>query len=300
VEAVELEREDPPVVTSGDDYTLDPTEGGGPGRPRSGATTLARRLGFVSAACGVALVTLVSYQLWGGDGDPPKAQDLSEVEGAGLLAEQQVVSVDGATGGLPSAVPIDAGAPDGPSQAGSAAGPADAPTPTPIGDSSRLPGPVDLVPRELLRFEEGSVVGRISIPSIDVEQLIVEGIDTESLTLGPGHYPTTSLPGLAGNAAVAGHRTTFGAPFNRIDELVPGDHIEVQMAWGEFTYEVVTDDASSAAGHRIVDPTDVWVLDDVGDNRLTLTSCHPEYSARQRIVVVARLVGEPASIEGST
>ena len=71
------------------------------------------------------------------------------------------------------------------------------------------------------------------------------------------------------------------------------------MAWGTFTYEVVPAADSASMGHLIVEPTDVWVLDDAGDNRLTLTSCHPEFSNRERIIVVARLVGEPALVAGA-
>ena len=69
------------------------------------------------------------------------------------------------------------------------------------------------------------------------------------------------------------------------------------MVWGTFTYEVVAQGEDESSGHMIVDPSDVWVLDDAGDNRLTLTSCHPLYSARERIIITARLVGEPASVE---
>ena len=101
------------------------------------------------------------------------------------------------------------------------------------------------------------------------------------LKKGPGHYPETPLPGQEGNAAIAGHRTTYGAPFNRIDELEPGDEIHVETIQGSFTY-LVTE-------QLIVSPTQVDVLADKGDNRLTLTACHPKYSARQRIVVVAQL-----------
>ena len=101
------------------------------------------------------------------------------------------------------------------------------------------------------------------------------------LKKGPGHYPESPLPGQEGNAAIAGHRTTYGAPFNRIDELEPGDEITVQTVQGEFTYVVKE--------QQIVSPDQVEVLEDKGDNRLTLTACHPKYSARQRIVVVAEL-----------
>jgi sortase A len=104
------------------------------------------------------------------------------------------------------------------------------------------------------------------------------------------------MPGQRGNAAIAGHRTTYGAPFNRIDELQPDDEILLSTAKGDFTYKVVPqrDEAGVISGHMIVSPNDVWVLNDAGDNRLTLTACHPKFSASQRIIVQALLVVPPA------
>jgi sortase A len=128
---------------------------------------------------------------------------------------------------------------------------------------------------------EGEPTARIQIPAIGVDKIVVEGVSLPDLKKGPGHYPESPLPGQEGNAAIAGHRTTYGAPFNRIDELEPGDEITVQTVQGEFTYLVKE--------QQIVRPSQVEVLQDKGDNRLTLTACHPEYSARERIVVVAEL-----------
>ena len=148
----------------------------------------------------------------------------------------------------------------------------------------------------LLYPDAGEALGRITIPAIDVHAIVVVGVGTEDLRKGPGHYGSTPLPGQPGNAAIAGHRTTYGAPFGRIDELAPGDRIIVETLQGTFVYRVVqhSDDlAGRGIGHSIVAPSAVEVLDDYGDNRLTLTSCHPKYSSRQRIVVQATLVGEP-------
>lgn len=128
---------------------------------------------------------------------------------------------------------------------------------------------------------EGEPTARIRIPKIGVDKIVVEGVSLADLKKGPGHYPQTPLPGQEGNAAIAGHRTTYGAPFNRIDELVAGDEIFVETVQGEFRY-LVTE-------QLIVSPSQVEVLEDKGDDRLTLTACHPKYSARQRIVVVAQL-----------
>jgi sortase A len=132
----------------------------------------------------------------------------------------------------------------------------------------------------------GEAVAIIKIPKIGVEKAVVEGTGVPDLKKGPGHYIGTPMPGQPGNAAIAGHRTTYGAPFNRIDELQPGDPIIVTTRQGSFRYEMTQ--------QQIVKPSDVHVLDPTPDNRLTLTSCNPKYSARQRIVVVAKLVGAAA------
>lgn len=132
----------------------------------------------------------------------------------------------------------------------------------------------------------GDAVAMVRIPKIGVEHAVVEGVGVADLRKGPGHYPQTPLPGEVGNAAIAGHRTTYGAPFNRLDELSPGDEIDVTTLQGSFTYRV--------AGSKVVTPDHVEVLDPTPDARLTLTTCNPKYSAKQRLVVVATLVpGQP-------
>ena len=130
----------------------------------------------------------------------------------------------------------------------------------------------------------GNPVAQIRIPDIGVDWKVVEGDSLRELKNGPGHFPETPLPGQEGNSAIAGHRTTYGAPFHRLDELQKGDEVTVLTFQGEFTYNV---DAT-----HIVSPRDVHVVTDKGDNRLTLIACHPKYSARQRIVVVAKLAGD--------
>jgi sortase A len=128
---------------------------------------------------------------------------------------------------------------------------------------------------------DGEATAQIRIPRIGVDKTVVEGVSLANLKQGPGRYPETAMPGQEGNAAIAGHRTTYGAPFNRIDELEPGDEILVETVQGQFRYEV--------SEQLIVSPSQVEVLEDKGDNRLTLTACHPKFSARQRIIVVALL-----------
>jgi sortase A len=127
----------------------------------------------------------------------------------------------------------------------------------------------------------GDAVGRIVIPRIGVSFEVVQGTDEGSLEKGPGHYPDTALPGLGQTVAVAGHRTTYLAPFRHIDALRPGDRIVLSMPYGRFTYVVQY--------HRIVAPTALWVTRNVGYDRLVLSACNPLYSAAQRIIVFARL-----------
>jgi sortase A len=132
------------------------------------------------------------------------------------------------------------------------------------------------------RTDDGQPLGRIRIRSIGVSAVVVAGTGASSLRLGPGHYPGTPLPGARGTVAIAGHRTTYGAPFRRVDKLGRGDRIELRMPYGRFVYAVER--------RRIVLPTATWVTRGVGYDRLILSACHPLYSAARRIVVFARLV----------
>jgi sortase A len=131
------------------------------------------------------------------------------------------------------------------------------------------------------RSKPGDPLGRIEIPKIGLSSIFVQGTGTADLRKGPGHYPATPLPGLHGTVGIAGHRTTYLAPFHDIDKLRPGDRIQLSMPYGRFAYTVERT--------RIVAPTAVWVTDRVGYDRLILSACHPLYSAAQRIVVFAKL-----------
>ena len=133
----------------------------------------------------------------------------------------------------------------------------------------------------------GDPIGRISAPRMGADFVVVEGTDGATLRKGPGHYPDTTMPGLAGTVAVAGHRTTYQAPFRHLDRMRKGDPIVVQTPYGRFTYRTEL--------RRIVSPTAYdYVTRRVGHDRLALTACHPLYSAAQRIVVFARLVSVEA------
>jgi sortase A len=138
-----------------------------------------------------------------------------------------------------------------------------------------------LARNELRQIKTGDGIGRIQIPRIGATYTIIQGTDELSLEKGPGHYPGTRLPGMGQTVGIAGHRTTYLAPFKRINELKPGDRIVVTMRYGRFTYAV--------QNTKIVLPTAIWVTHDVGYDRLVLSACNPLYSAAQRIIVFARL-----------
>lgn len=144
--------------------------------------------------------------------------------------------------------------------------------------AERIPDPPD-----------GTVMAQIQIPTIGVSQYVVSGTNETDLAKGPGHYLGTAMPGQAGNVAIAGHRTTHGAPFNRLAQLKIGDPVYLTTASGQrLTYIV-------SAVPVAVSPRDVTVLNNFGDNRLTLTTCNPEYSAIQRLIVVAAYLPPGAS-----
>jgi sortase A len=132
-----------------------------------------------------------------------------------------------------------------------------------------------------LHAKDGSAVGRIDIPTIGASFVVVKGTGTSELESGPGIYSETAFPGVPGTTAIAGHRTTWLAPFRHIDALRPGQPIVLEMPYARFTYRVI--------GSRVVLPTDVSVLDPVGYSRLVLSACTPLFSASHRLIVFARL-----------
>ena len=131
-------------------------------------------------------------------------------------------------------------------------------------------------------IETGKAIGRIEIPRLDLDAVMLQGTDTATLQKGPSHYADTALPGQGKTIGVAGHRTTYLAPFRHIDNLENGDRLVVEMPYGTFTYEV--------SKTEIVEPTKVGIVRNVDDERIVLTACHPLYSASQRYAVFGRLV----------
>lgn len=132
-------------------------------------------------------------------------------------------------------------------------------------------------------LEVGDALTRIKIPAIGVDTVVVEGTSASALKAGAGHYPSTPLPCEQGNVGIAGHRTTYGKPFSNVDQLRAGDQIILTTPIGTCVYEV--------SGPPTIHRPDDWtvVANDPSTSTLTLTSCHPKGSARQRIVIKAKL-----------
>jgi len=134
----------------------------------------------------------------------------------------------------------------------------------------------------------GVPVATLSIPRLHFDETVHQGVAASVLALGPGHYPSTALPGQAGTTAFAGHRVTHTHPFLNINLLRRGDVITVNTRWGRFRYKVYRE--------RIVSPTDVGILNNVGYQQRLLTACHPPHTALKRYVVFARrIVGHQGS-----
>lgn len=228
-------------------------------------------VGKTLIATGLLLFGFVAYQLWGTGIETARAQNSLENEFEELLA---------------GTVPTTA-----------------SPTPTTVDDTVPSSSSVDTVPTEstpedtvaattvpdavaaaaLPQIAEGDPIARIEMPRIGVDKIVVAGVDKNDLKKGPGHYPETPLPGQLGNSAIAGHRTTFGQPFFDVDKLDTGDEIILTTLTGRYVYRVT--------GQQIVSPSDYQVISttDPTTATLTLTSCHPKYTARERIIIFAEL-----------
>jgi sortase A len=213
--------------------------------------------GRVFIATGILLFAFVAYQIWGTGIQQARAQD----ELGNQLAE-----LEAALSSAPSTTPPPSTSPVTPN--------------TDPGSSPTTLPPVEPTPEPLLDVVEGDPIGLIEIPRIGVSEYLVAGVRTEDLRKGPGHYPTTPLPGELGNAAIAGHRTTYGNPFFDLDQLQPGDEIIVTMLGdSRFVYRVTESVVVTPADY------DVVLTKDPEAAVLTLTTCHPKYSARERLII---------------
>jgi len=214
------------------------------------ARTALRGVGKTFITAGTLILLFVAYQLWGTGIAEARAQHrlTRELAARGIHATTSPVS----------------------------APPTTAPPAGPTTTAVPLPPP-----------PPGGALAILTIPRIHIDAAVVEGVGVSDLKKGPGHYPKTPLPGQPGNTAIAGHRTTYGAPFYHLNEVAPDDDIFLSTSNGTFHYKVVL--------QHNVDPSDVKVIDPTPDNRLTLTTCTPRFTASQRLVVVARLIG-PATV----
>jgi sortase A len=147
----------------------------------------------------------------------------------------------------------------------------------------------------------GDALTRIRIPAIGVDTVVVEGTTMTALKAGAGHYPNTAMPCELGNMSIAGHRTTYGKPFANIDQLKPGDTITLETPIGSCDYEVTKAPAprfrspANMAAAWVVAPNDLRVIDqDPATSELTLTTCHPKGSAKERLIIRAKKVGGKA------
>lgn len=223
-------------------------------------------IGRVLLTSGILLLLFVAYQLWGtGIYQSRQQDDLSS-------QFQQTLRAQGHTPATTTTT-----------------------TPTPRGSTTPVPT-TTLAPPEIP--PNGDPVATIEIKKLGVSQTVVQGVDVNDLRKGPGHYPVTPLPGEEGNAAIAGHRTTYGAPFGDLDQLAPGDDIIVTTVEGTFRFKV------SSQGPFVVKPTEGDVLLANPDPSrpghslatLTLTTCNPKYSAAERLIVQAILVLPPGQV----
>jgi len=228
-----------------------------------------RELGLGLITLGVVILLFVAYQLFG--------TNLTEANNQQQLQRgfAQNLRAHGAPATGATASPVPGPAPSPPLTTPSPSPlPSDSPT---VGDTA--PGPLT-----------DGAIDRMVIPKIGVDKFVVDSTTESALTRGPGHYTGTVYPGQVGNAGIAGHRTTYGAPFYRLDQLTVGDDIFFTDTTGAvFRYQV--DQAP-----LVVAPSDVGVLAPTADARLTLTTCNPRFSATTRLIIKAKLVGLPAPV----
>jgi sortase A len=217
-----------------------------PDAPRSGFRRTVDLTGRILIGAGIILLLFTAYQIWG--------TSLQESHAQSQLRKQ--FESEGTKRSVAHAL-------------------------TAASQGAALPTGPPVTAPHLVAPAEGSPVGDIRIPAIGLNQVVVEGTNTDDLRQGPGHYVGTPLPGQTGNAAIAGHRTTYGHPFYNLDAVKTGDPIVVTTLQGVFVYDAIK--------QEVVSPSDTSVVDNVDADWLTLTTCNPRFSASTRLVVVAEL-----------
>lgn len=228
------------------------------------------RLGQSLIILGILMFLFVGYQLWGTGIEESQAQSRLENR------FRDYVDADGSSPEI--AVPDDST-------------PIDATPDVSSADETSPTSSAPTTPWTPVTVDEGDPIAIIDIPELDVTKYVVAGVAASDLKKGPGHYPMSPQPGHLGNVAIAGHRTTYGEPFRDLDRLAIGDDVVVTDVAGRTFYYRVTDTF-------VVEPDDAWVVATTDPSRalLTLTTCHPEFSAKQRLIVTAELDSSRSSI----
>ncbi len=221
-------------------------------------------LGKTLIAAGLLMFGFVAYQLWGTGIETARAQNALESEFEELLAGTTTTDVPVIVDTVPETAP-DVVPDTRPNVS------------VPVESASVEP------PATQPMVQEGDPIARIEMPTIGVDNIVVAGVEKSDLKKGPGHYPETPMPGQLGNAAIAGHRTTYGQPFFDVDKLRNGDQIVVTTVDGRYVYRVT--------GQQIVSPSDYEAVATLDPTKatLTLTSCHPKWTARERIIITSEL-----------
>jgi len=214
-------------------------------------------IGKVLITLGLLILLFVAYQLWGTGIYTARAQNQLESQFQESL--------------------VDAGVDD----------PLVATPPTGTGSTSVPPTATNVPPAPSV--PDGDAMAHLVIPKIGLDSYVVQGVDEADLRKGPGHYGVTSLPGQRGNAAIAGHRTTYGAPFGELDALEAGDTIQITTLQGAFEYRIYDKVVVAPDAYQVLEPDPDRI------SILTLTTCHPKYSAAQRLIVRAELVLPPGA-----
>jgi sortase A len=224
-------------------------------------------IGRTFITVGILILLFVAYQLWGTGIYTAREQNKLEQQFNEVLASN----------GNGSPTPT------------STTTPSSAPTTTTTTEPAPPPPPV------------GDALAQIRIPKIGVDSIVVNGVSRDDLRKGPGHYPDTPLPGQEGNSAIAGHRTTYGAPFGDLDQLAPGDLILIRTVQGTFRYRVTEQLVVSPSAIEVIDPTPKSASDPSKGYKatLTLTTCNPKYSAAQRLVIKADLEANQVALPPS-
>jgi sortase A len=252
-------------------------------------------LGKTLIATGLLMFGFVAYQLWGTGIETARSQNQLESEFNAQLADAAAVAPDVEPGDSSTSEPLV------PATTEAVVAPVEEPVQTtePVEEPAVQPTePVETLPpvpveeQNIPTLENGDAIARLEIPRMGRNDIVVAGVQTSDLKRGPGHFPDTPLPGQLGNAAIAGHRTTYGAPFFDVDDLEIGDDIIATTLNGTFIYKVTGSEIVESNRYDVIATTDPSLA------TLTLISCEPKYTAQKRIVIFSELVAPESAPVG--